>query len=1614
MKIRDLPIDKQVIDQLAKEGLDELYPPQQHAIEAGVLNGKNLVLASPTASGKTLVAELCILRHILEHRGKTIYLAPLRALASEKFKEFQRYSSIKKPNGDYVRAGISTGDYDSSDPWLGRYDIILCTNEKADSLLRHKAPWMSELTLVVADEVHLLTEQNRGPTLEVVLTRLTEINPNIQVLALSATVRNAEEVGSWLKAGSVTTDWRPVPLREGIYHDNQVQFRDGASRAIVTGTKTPSLDIALDVLSTGGQALIFTETRRSAVEMGRKASVAVKSRLSKPEERALSTLAERILSTGEKTRLSEALAMQVAAGAGFHHAGLAGIHRGIVEDAFREGRIKVLAATPTLCLPAGEEIFGNPGPIAIEKLSSYNKVLTHGNVFENVIAPTFRWYDGPLVKVTPWSQLPMRMTPEHNVLRVIRTRHSSRTLSTSRHWWTYSRPQWIAAKSLRIGDLVLFPRINEELDLRYLDLSEQGPSSNQFGTVGKHWSRLKIARLELTPQTLEVLGLYLAEGYTGRQGQVMFALNTKETDLTSVITDWLIGIGLRPRVVDGERRRRVVRACSRQLAETLRALCGQGAIEKRIPHQLMYLPNNQLAHVVRGMWRGDGNITESGARTARYSTVSRGLAKQLFAVLVKLGYMASIKMSKRAGISSEHGLTITHKHDLYTVSLSGKQLTRFLGDVLGVKSEKFSGNREFDRGYLDSNFYYMPIRTIEQEPYQGTVHNLEVNGHSSYVGSFVVHNSAGVNLPARAVVISSFERYEAGYGRYPISVLEYKQFCLPSEVPITLENGLSIPIGRIVKDRVGDKVLSVSNPHGVIGKPITGYFERETDELVEVGTAIGRTLTATPEHPVLAKGADGAPAWVPIQSIRTGDYLGYARDIPTSERQVYWVDFLPQKVTYVIGPIGFFNKKSIPLKYKVVARQLGVSLKTFKSYTSARRNPPLSVVLSLGGLLGLNKRELVSQIRLVKSKWGKPVRIPEAIDESFMWLVGIIASDGHVKKSRNIRGDYYHIRVFNKNRGIIEKARLVLQRLGCHPRITSRQDQQFTVEVGSNLLGLMISQFGIPFKKKSLDILVPDFLLQFPRRLIGAFLAGVFDGDGSYSETKHPRGINAMVRAIVIATGSNKFAWGVHELLLRLGIVSAVIKDDRVQHVMLNNRLTTFPNPVYRVTIRKISDIQKFSDLAKSVKRVPKIDYSKYHDSDIYRSRENAQPYSWVRVNSIVRKKLLSPRKVYNLSVNETETYLASNFIVHNCGRAGRPKYDKFGEALLIARNPDEAEWLMENYVLAQPEKLWSKLAAERVLRPHVLSTIAAGYAHSEEGLYSFFARTFYAHQYGPRLIKTKIGDILRFLFKEKMVLIEGKDLSATKFGKRVSELYIDPMSAVILRDGLYNRAKKMTDLSILHLISKTPDLAPRPRLRGGEVDKLGLLAEQRSDEFTYPIPTQFEDPVSYEEFLGELKAAQVLSDWIDERTEDQILETRKVEPGDLLRLVQGSEWLILATQELGRLFGHKDLLAPLEMLKVRLAKGVRPELVKLTTLEGVGRVRARMLYDAGLKSIDDIKERSLEQLMSIRTIGPSLAKRIKEQAGGLIKADEWEKAKKARPSDAEQQVVLTEYEDSE
>jgi helicase len=363
-------------------------------------------------------------------------------------------------------------------------------------------------------------------------------------------------------------------------------------------------------------------------------------------------------------------------------------------------------------------------------------------------------------------------------------------------------------------------------------------------------------------------------------------------------------------------------------------------------------------------------------------------------------------------------------------------------------------------------------------------------------------------------------------------------------------------------------------------------------------------------------------------------------------------------------------------------------------------------------------------------------------------------------------------------------------------------------------------------------------------------------------------------------------------------------------------------------------------------------------------------------------------------------------------GRAGRPKYDKNGEAILIAKTGDEADYLMHNYVMARPERIWSRLAVERILRSHVLATIASDFAHSERGLFEFFGRTFYAYQYDVEAIKSVIAKILKYLYDEEMIEVYGEDINATRFGKRVSDLYIDPVSGVTIREALKPKttsltAQTLTELSLLHLISHMPDMGPSLRPYASEVDQMAVFMEEHREEFLVVPPDEWEDRIDYEEFLGEVKTAMVMTAWIDERSEDEIIERLRVQPGDLYRTIENAKWLLHATDELAALFGNKQVRPLASQLMERVEKGVKKELLPIVKLEGVGRVRGRIMYNAGYKTIEDIKHAPLDNLTNLPLIGPRLARKIKEQVGGYVKKDQWEKLER---TDEYKQKALTEY----
>ena len=338
---------KQLIDTLSATGIKELNPPQILAVKAGLLrDNDSFVIAAPTASGKTLIAEMAALKYIFERGGKVIYLVPLRALAREKYDDF-----TKKYKGMGIKVMQSTGDYDSADPWIRDADFIISTNEKMDSLIRHRAPWLKDISLVVADEVHLIGDSHRGPTLEVVLTRLKWMNPNLRFIALSATIPNAEDIACWLNARLIASDWRPVPLREGVYFNDTVMFNDGIRKWILEESRVDVVNLAVETIKDKGQALIFVNTRKATEAAAHKASKFISKILSEKEKESLKTVSETVIkASSEPTKVCQKLAEYVKDGVAFHHAGIYSSHRKIIEDAFRENQIKLLVSTTTLAM----------------------------------------------------------------------------------------------------------------------------------------------------------------------------------------------------------------------------------------------------------------------------------------------------------------------------------------------------------------------------------------------------------------------------------------------------------------------------------------------------------------------------------------------------------------------------------------------------------------------------------------------------------------------------------------------------------------------------------------------------------------------------------------------------------------------------------------------------------------------------------------------------------------------------------------------------------------------------------------------------------------------------------------------------------------------------------------------------------------------------------------------------------------------------------------------------------------------------------------------------------------------------------------------------------------
>ena len=352
-------------------------------------------------------------------------------------------------------------------------------------------------------------------------------------------------------------------------------------------------------------------------------------------------------------------------------------------------------------------------------------------------------------------------------------------------------------------------------------------------------------------------------------------------------------------------------------------------------------------------------------------------------------------------------------------------------------------------------------------------------------------------------------------------------------------------------------------------------------------------------------------------------------------------------------------------------------------------------------------------------------------------------------------------------------------------------------------------------------------------------------------------------------------------------------------------------------------------------------------------------------------------------------------------GRAGRPEYENWGEAITIAKDEKEKEEIYERYVCGVPEEIYSKLAVEPVLRTYLLSLISSGIIRDEKSMKDFFGKTFWAYQFQDMKKLEEIMDrMLSLLEGWKFVTVSGENgntdfvtassigkktgrsMKATLLGKRVSELYLDPLTAYHLLECLEEYDESKNTFSLLQMAAHTLEMRPQLTIKVKDREFVQEELNKRFDQLLEDEPSAFDD--EYGEFMNSIKTTLFLGDWIEEKDEDFLMEKYDIRPGEIRAKLEKTDWLLYAAQEIAKITQHRIAIRELEKLRLRVQDGVREELLVLLKLKGIGRIRARRLYGNGIKDLGDIKKVDLATLGQI--LGKAIAEDVKKQVGEEVK----------------------------
>lgn len=380
------------------------------------------------------------------------------------------------------------------------------------------------------------------------------------------------------------------------------------------------------------------------------------------------------------------------------------------------------------CVPPKTIVVSNPAPCTIEQVKIGDLVLGHDGRFHPVVRLYRRKYSGPLIKVkTRYSNIPMCLTPNHEVLAAQPGKKAIK---------------WKPAGELTKKDFVLFPRIKAVNDLNKLSISAilKEYLVKDGKLQGQGFKRKIKDKIDINNRFMRLAGYYVAEGSLGAKGRmVQFSFSKNEEK-------WVDDVLFLLKEIFGVKGTKIfinnlveARVNSVIIAKLFSKLFGKKAPNKKLPSWCLYLPDEKISGFIKGFWRGDGDTDRD---RFRFCTTSRILAYQLKLILHRLGLTPTFCFCPVEKISNSRigKRTIKARHGCYYLAVGGRSLKK-LSKLLGVKHPflKKRGNT-YQYARVTPNYIWMPISSIQEEPYLGEVFNLETKASSYSLNNMVVHN----------------------------------------------------------------------------------------------------------------------------------------------------------------------------------------------------------------------------------------------------------------------------------------------------------------------------------------------------------------------------------------------------------------------------------------------------------------------------------------------------------------------------------------------------------------------------------------------------------------------------------------------------------------------------------------------------------------------------------------------------------------------------------------------------------------------------------------------------------------------------------------------------------